>query len=135
MRVVRPDAAAMKQGKGKILIVDDAGEVVVLCVNMLQSLGYTVRGASRGDQALELIRQEPFDLVIVDYKMPEMNGFEVFEQARTLRSDMKFMLLTGHGTSDVVEDATDLGFAAILLKPFTREQLRGAVEQAFGGRA
>lgn len=135
MRVVRPDAAAMKQGKGTILIVDDAGEVVILCVNMLQSLGYTVRGASRGDQALELIRQEPFDLVIVDYKMPEMNGFEVFEQARALRPDMKFMLLTGHGTSDVVEDATDLGFAAILLKPFTREQLRGAVEQSFGGRA
>ncbi|MBI4246414.1 MAG: response regulator [Candidatus Rokubacteria bacterium] len=125
----------MKQGKGKILIVDDAGEVVVLCVNMLQSLGYTVRGASRGDQALELIRQEPFDLVIVDYKMPEMNGFEVFEQARALRPDMKFMLLTGHGTSDVVEDATDMGFDAILLKPFTREQLRGAVEQSFGGRA
>lgn len=120
--------------KPKILVVDDAGEVVVLCVNMLQSLGYAVKGANRGETALDLVRKEAFDLLIVDYKMPEMNGFEVFEQARTIRPDMAFMLLTGHGSSDVVEDATEMGFNAILLKPFTRERLRTAVEQALQGR-
>ncbi|OLC12470.1 MAG: hypothetical protein AUH29_16230 [Candidatus Rokubacteria bacterium 13_1_40CM_69_27] len=121
-------------GKQKVLVVDDAGEVVVLCVNMLQSLGYAVKGANRGDGAVDLVRKEPFDLVIVDYKMPEMNGFQVFEQARAIRPDMAFMLLTGHGSSDVVEDATEMGFNAILLKPFTREQLRTAVGQALQGR-
>jgi len=115
-------------GKQKVLVVDDAGEVVVLCVNMLQSL------ANRGDGAVDLVRKEPFDLVIVDYKMPEMNGFQLFEQARAIRPDMAFMLLTGHGSSDVVEDATEMGFNAILLKPFTREQLRTAVGQALQGR-
>lgn len=126
----------MTKGKGtpKILIVDDAGEVVVLCVNMLQSFGYSVRGANRGDAALDVLRQEPFDLMIIDYKMPEMNGFEVFEQARAIRPDMAFMLLTGHGSSDVVEEATELGFQGILLKPFTREQLRTAVEETIGDR-
>lgn len=124
----------MSAGKGrKVLVVDDAGEVVVLCVNMLQSLGYSVRGANRGEAALDLVRKEPFDLMIVDYKMPEMNGFEVFERARSIRPEMAFMLLTGHGTTDVVEDATDMGFTAILLKPFTREQLSRAVAQALGG--
>jgi DNA-binding NtrC family response regulator len=123
-----------KNGK-KVLVVDDAGEVVVLCVNMLQSLGYAVKGANRAEAALEFLRKEPFDLMIVDYKMPEMNGFEVFEQARTIRPDMVFMLLTGHGTTDIVEDATEMGFTAILLKPFTREQLGRAVEQALGGPA
>jgi CheY-like chemotaxis protein len=121
---------SLGKGKPKILIVDDAGEVVVLCVNMLQSLGYAVKGANRGQAALDLVRSEPFDLMIIDYRMPEMNGFEVFEQARATRPDMAFMLLTGHGSSDVVEDATELGFNAILLKPFTREQLRTAVQQA-----
>ena len=124
----------MTQGKGKVLIVDDAGEVVVLCVNMLQTLGYTVKGAHRGTIALDLLRKEPFDLLITDYKMTDMNGFEVFEQARDLDPNMAFMLLTGHGTTDVVEDATAMGFDAILLKPFTREQLRSAVEQALAGR-
>ena len=124
----------MTQGKGKVLIVDDAGEVVVLCVNMLQTLGYTVKGAHRGATALDLLRNEPFDLLITDYKMPDMNGFEVFEQARDLSPDLAFMLLTGHGTTDVVDDAAAMGFDAILLKPFTREQLRNAVEQALAGR-
>lgn len=124
----------MSPGKArKVLVVDDAGEVVVLCVNMLQSLGYAVKGATRGEAALELVRQEPFDLMIVDYKMPEMNGFEVFEHAREIRPDMAFVLLTGHGTTDVVEDATEMGFTAILLKPFTRQQLSRAMEQALGG--
>jgi DNA-binding NtrC family response regulator len=127
----------MTQGneKGKVLIVDDAGEVVVLCVNMLQTLGYVVKGVHRGETALDLLRKESFDLMIVDYKMPDMNGFEVFEQASQLHPDMAFMLLTGHGTSDVMDDATAMGFHAILLKPFTREQLRKAVEQALAERA
>jgi YesN/AraC family two-component response regulator len=94
-----------------------------------------VKGANRGDAALTLLREEPFDLMIVDYKMPEMNGFEVFEQARPIRPDMTFMLLTGHGSSDVIEDATEMGFDAILLKPFTREQLRESVEQILGARS
>jgi DNA-binding NtrC family response regulator len=119
----------------RVLVVDDAGEVVVLCVNMLQSLGYAVKGANRGEAALELVRNEPFDLMIVDYKMPEMNGFEIFEEARAIRPQMAFMLLTGHGTTDIVEDATDMGFSAILLKPFTRDQLSRAVAQALEGQA
>src|SRR5262249_18284835 len=89
----------------------------------------------RGEVAIDLLRKESFDLLIVDYKMPHMNGFEVFEQARELRPDMAFMLLTGHGTSDVMDDASAMGFHSIRLKPFTREQLRKAVERAMAGRS
>jgi CheY-like chemotaxis protein len=120
--------------RGRVLVVDDAGEVVVLCVNMLQTLGYVVRGTSRAETALEMLTAEPFDVMIIDYKMPRMNGFELYEQARQLRPDTAFMLLTGHGTADVIEDAAGRGFHGILLKPFTREQLRTAVEQALAER-
>lgn len=123
-----------ESGRARILIVDDADEVVALCVGILKTLGYAVKGASRGQAALDLIRAEAFDLVIVDYKMPEMSGFEVFEAARALRPDMAFMLLTGHTSSDVIEDATDRGFEGTLTKPFTREQLRLAVERTLQGR-
>jgi two-component system, response regulator, stage 0 sporulation protein F len=121
--------------KTKILIVDDAGPVVVLCVNVLQALGYAVKGANRGEAAVELLRKETFDLMVLDYKMPGMTGFEVFQQARTLRPGMAVVLVTGHGTPEIINEATRLGFSAILLKPFTSDELRGTVEKVLADRA
>ena len=125
----------MSAAKRKILIVDDAGPVVVLCVNVLQALGYAVKGANRGETALELIRKEPFDLMVLDYKMPGMTGFEVFQQARTLHPDMAVVLVTGHGTPEIINEANRMGFSAILLKPFTSDELRGTVEKVLADRA
>ena len=119
----------MSAAKRKILIVDDAGPVVVLCVNVLQALGYAVKGANRGEAALELLRKEAFDLMVLDYKMPGMTGFEVFQQARTLHPDMAVVLVTGHGTPEIINEANRMGFSAILLKPFTSDELRGTVEK------
>ncbi len=124
----------LKQGKTRVLVVDDAGPVVILCVNILQSLGYVVKGANRGETALEHLRGEPFDLMIVDYRMPGMDGFQVFEQARTIRPEMAIMLITAHGTPDVTNRAMEMGFGAILLKPFTSDELRAAVETALSGK-
>lgn len=120
------------QPKPKILVVDDAGPVVILCVNVLQALGYSIRAANRGDIALELLRKDAFDLLVVDYKMPGMNGFQVLEEARRLRPNIACMLMTAHGTPDIINEATRLGFNYILLKPFTPSELRGAVDKVLG---
>ena len=125
----------MTAAKKKILIVDDAGPVVVLCVNVLQALGYAVKGANRGEVAMDILRKEPFDLMVLDYKMPGMSGFEVFEQARVLHPSMSVVLVTGHGTPDIIADANRLGFNAILLKPFTSDELRGTVEKVLASQA
>lgn len=125
----------MGERKRTVLVLDDAGEMIVLCVNILQALGYAVKGANRPEVALDLLGKESFDLMIVDYRMPQMNGFQVFERARLLRPEMAFMLLTGHGSADVMHDAAERGFHAICLKPFTRDRLRSAVEQALRQRA
>ncbi len=125
----------MNAAKRKILIVDDAGPVVVLCVNVLQALGYAVKGANRGEAALELMRREPFDLMVLDYKMPGMTGFEVFQQARTLHPDMAVVLVTGHGTPEIINEANRMGFSAILLKPFTSDELRSTVEKVLADHA
>jgi DNA-binding NtrC family response regulator len=120
--------------KKKILIVDDAGPVVVLCVNVLQALGYAVKGANRGETAVELLRKERFDLVVLDYKMPGMSGFDVFEEARALHPSMAVVLVTGHGTPEIIDEANRKGFNAILLKPFTSDELRGTVEKVLADR-
>jgi DNA-binding NtrC family response regulator len=118
--------------KRRILIVDDAGAVVVLCVNVLQALGYAVKGANSGEVAVEILGKERFDMMVLDYKMPGLTGFEVFAQARALHPDLAVVLVTGHGTPQIVEEAHRLGFAAILLKPFTADELRGTVETVLG---
>ena len=125
----------MTPTKTKILIVDDAGPVVVLCVNVLQALGYAVKGANRGEAAVELMKREAFDLMVLDYKMPGMTGFEVFQQARALHPGMAVVLVTGHGTPEIVNEANRMGFNAILLKPFTSDELRGTVEKVLAERA
>ena len=121
---------SVKNDRQKILIVDDAGPVVVLCVNVLQSLGYAVKGANRGERALELVAHEEFDLMVVDYRMPGMDGFQVVRQARAVRPDMAFILVTAHGTPEVLDEATRMGFSSILAKPFMPDELREAVERA-----
>ncbi|PYM29890.1 MAG: hypothetical protein DMD80_06835 [Candidatus Rokuibacteriota bacterium] len=124
----------MNQAKTRILIVDDAGPVVVLCVNVLQALGYAVKGANRGETAVELLRKERFDLMVLDYKMPGMTGFDVYQQAKALYPDIAVVLVTGHGSPEVVNEANRMGFDSILLKPFTSEELRGTVEKVLTDR-
>ena len=114
----------------KILVGDDTDLIVSLCAETLQAVGYTVRGAGSGEGVLDLLCTESFDLVLLDYRLPDMDGFEVFTRARALRPDLAFVLITAYGTTDVIDDATELGFTTVLLKPFTRDQLRGAVENA-----
>ena len=125
----------MTAPKRRILIVDDAGPVVVLCVNVLQALGYAVKGANSGEMAVEILRKERFDMMVLDYKMPGLTGFDVFAQARALHPGLAVVLVTGHGTTDVVDEANRLGFAAILLKPFTSDELRSTVDKVLGGLA
>ena len=124
----------MSVAKRRILIVDDAGPVVVLCVNVLQALGYAVKGANSGDVAIDILRKERFDMIVLDYKMPGLSGFEVFAQARALHPDVAVVLVTGHGTAQIVEEANRLGFASILLKPFTSDELRSTVDKVLGPR-
>jgi two-component system, response regulator, stage 0 sporulation protein F len=124
-----------ESNRSKILVVDDAGPVVILCVNVLQALGYAIKAANRGEAAIDLVRKEPFDLLVVDYKMPGMNGFEVLGQVRGIRPRMACMLMTAHGTPDIINEATQLGFNYILLKPFTPSELRGAVDKVLASKA
>ena len=103
----------MNQPRLRILIVDDAGPVVVLCVNVLQALGYAVKGANRGETAVELLRKERFDLMVLDYKMPGMTGFDVYHQAKTLHPELAVVLVTGHGSPEVVTEANRLGIPVV----------------------
>jgi YesN/AraC family two-component response regulator len=94
-----------------------------------------VKGANNGEVALEHLGRESFDLLVVDYKMPGLSGFQVVERARERYPDIASVLVTGHGTPEVMKEAAKHSFDAILLKPFTSNELRTTVEQVLRGRA
>ena len=72
--------------------------------------------------------------MVLDYKMPGMTGFDVYQQAKALYPDIAVVLVTGHGSPEVVTEANRMGFDSILLKPFTSEELRGTVEKVLTDR-
>jgi DNA-binding NarL/FixJ family response regulator len=107
---------------------------VILCVNVLRALA-TRSGPRIVARRPSTSAARSFDLLVVDYKMPGMNGFEVLAQARRIRPGMACMLMTAHGTPDIINEATRLGFDYILLKPFTPSELRGAVDKVLASKA
>jgi CheY-like chemotaxis protein len=118
-----------------IIVVDDEPAIVKLCVQVLQSKGHTVHGFTRGEEALARLEQEPADLVVVDYKMPELNGLEFVRRAWSLRPGLRMLMITAHGTREVMQQANEAGVQTIVLKPFTPSELADGVAAAIQGPA
>lgn len=115
-----------------ILVVDDEPPIMQLCVKVLEQSGHAVDGFTRGEEALTKLAAQPADLLVVDYKMPGLNGFEVIQRARSLRPELRVVMITGHGTREVIGEAMQAGVNGIILKPFTPNELTKAVASALG---
>ena len=115
-----------------IVVVDDEPAIVRMCVQVLQSKGHTVHGFTRTDEALGHLGAQPADLVVVDYKMPELNGLDFIQRAWALRPGVRVVLITAHGTRELLTKANDAGVQTIVLKPFTPSELAEGVARATG---
>jgi DNA-binding response OmpR family regulator len=117
-----------------LLVVDDEYAARRTLVNLLQHSGYQVSEASNGKGALELITRHRYDLVILDLKMPDMDGTEVLAQARPLARDMVFIILTAFGTMDSAVTALRHGAFDYLLKPSSLQDIIRSVEAGLAER-
>ncbi len=118
----------------RVLVVDDDPDVVELCRRILTSEGYLVKGATSGQEALEMARREPFDLLLVDIRMPDMDGMEVYRSIRVIAPEVAGVIITAYGSLDVAIEAIELGFSGFVAKPFSSEALALAVGQALERR-
>lgn len=120
-----------------IVVVDDEPAIVRMCVQVLQSKGHTVHGFTRADEALDHLTAQAADLVVVDYKMPELSGLEFIQRAWTLRPGVRVVMITAHGTREVITKANESGVQTVVLKPFTPSELAEGVARAVrdGGAA
>jgi two-component system, NtrC family, response regulator HydG len=108
----------------KILIVDDDVFIIGAMEKILQSCNYEVSSCDRGEQALERLRQKFFDILITDFRMPEMDGLELIRRARIIRPGIQAILVTGcpiEGSKCKVHEEKLSGF---LLKPINWNELK-----------
>ena len=114
----------------KILVVDDEEMIRDLCNHILTAEGYQVTMAPNGAAAFEELSRNGMDMLVTDIKMPGMDGLELFERVKQLNQDIVTIFITGHGTLDTAIESLMRGVDGFVLKPFTQEELLGAVERA-----
>lgn len=113
--------------KQKILIVDDQNGIRVLLVEVFSVEGYQTFQASNGKTALEIVRRENPDLVLLDMKIPGMDGLDILKHIKAINPGVKVIMMTAYGELDMIKEATDLGALMHFTKPFDIDELRIAV--------
>ncbi|PYP89002.1 MAG: histidine kinase [Blastocatellia bacterium AA13] len=113
-----------------LLLAEDNPTVRKIYGDTLSAEGYTVIQAEDGDQALDALEHEPVDVLVTDLYMPGHTGLELVERGRKLHPELRTVLMTGHGSPDAVIEAFRYQACAFLSKPFSLEDLRGAVTTA-----
>jgi CheY-like chemotaxis protein/predicted regulator of Ras-like GTPase activity (Roadblock/LC7/MglB family) len=118
--------------KTQMLIVDDDRTVATILAESLQKVDsdYVIETAGSGDEALERVQQEKYQLVITDYKMPGMSGLDLVRGINAVSPETQVVLMTAYGTSELRETVGHLELSGYLDKPFTMEQIRDIVEKA-----
>ena len=117
----------------KVLIIDDRREIIVfLANNILKPKGYDIITAMDGEKGLHKALEEKPDLIIMDLRMPKMNGLEVLAALREEQCHIPVILTTFHGSESVVVEAFRLGIKDYIIKPYTVEEMEGAIQRVLG---
>ncbi|MEW6335882.1 MAG: response regulator [Acidobacteriota bacterium] len=114
----------------RVLVVDDERDFAEALVTRLTRRGYSAAAAFSGPSALVSLGHDPVDVVVLDLKMPGMDGLEVLRQIRHLDPDIRVLVLTGHATVSAGIDGMRLGAADFLQKPVGIELLCTAIDAA-----
>ena len=113
----------------RILVVEDEVEVSRALAEMLEHLGYSPVVCQSAEEAFNLFQTQPFDLLLVDYRMPGMTGLDLVLMLREESFKVPVIIVTGHPATQDRITSKDLGVFAILKKPVTAPQLASAIEE------
>jgi DNA-binding NtrC family response regulator len=116
----------------RVLFVDDEEELVPTVVERLEIRGIEARGALSGDEALRLIEEGDFDVVVLDVRMPGLGGLEVIRRIREAHPGLAVVFVTGHGSERNAEEGMKMGAFDYLPKPIDIDLLVETVRRAAG---
>jgi len=115
----------------KVLVIDDEAIVRISSKRTLAPEGYEVKLAESGKEGIEILGNETFDLILLDLKMPDMDGIEVLKVIMERWPGTKVIIVTGYSTVETAVQALRLGAYNHIEKPFTPDSLLTAVREAF----
>ncbi|MGD0885840.1 MAG: sigma-54 dependent transcriptional regulator [Thermodesulfovibrionales bacterium] len=115
--------------KPKILVVDDERDICKVLEFLLKHEGYSVAIAYSGEEAVENLRKEHFDVVLTDLKMGKVDGFGVLEKTKELSSDTQVLIMTAFASIESAVDAIKKGAADYIVKPFLNEEIKLTVKR------
>ena len=113
----------------KILIVDDESNIRLGLNKCLAKEGYYIEEDSNGEEALQLIYNKKYDLILMDVQMPELNGFDVLKRIRKFGNSTRVIMMTAFGTVEMAVDSMKIGAVDFLSKPFTISKVRDVVKE------
>ena len=118
------------QGTAKLLIVDDERIALRNLEHIMKKEGYEVAGTQSGPNALKLIEEQHFDVVLTDLRMEKVDGMQILKKTRELYPDTEVIMITGYATLDSAVDAMKHGAFYYIAKPFKLEEVRKVVQEA-----
>lgn len=120
--------------KKDILVIDDEEIVRKSCIRTLVPEGFKVDVARDGLEGLRMLKAKSYDLILIDLKMPNMDGMEVLENMQTMSPGSKVIIITGYSAVETAVKAIKMGAFNYLEKPFTPDSLLEAVKEALSSR-
>ncbi|MFA5065975.1 MAG: response regulator [Dehalococcoidia bacterium] len=123
----------MRLGKRKILLVEDETLLREALKEWLEDDGYNVEVAQSGEEALEKIKREEYSFVVLDLRLPGIDGLQAFEEAKDIKPETKGLIITAYPSEETQQRARDIGLIDYLPKPFQIDDLEkiisGALEE------
>ncbi|HEX9006889.1 MAG TPA: response regulator, partial [Bacteroidota bacterium] len=116
--------------KDRILIVDDEADIALILKLQLEDSGYATVRARDGVEALEKLSWDTFDLVLLDIKMPRLDGMQVLEKIRGGHRSEAVVMMTAHGNEEIAVEAIKKGAIDYIAKPFSTEDIVKKVAHA-----
>jgi two-component system, NtrC family, response regulator HydG len=113
----------------RILVIDDDRDHAESIVDILSMRGYLVEAAFSGEAGVKVFRDEDFDIVFMDVKLPGMNGVETFFEFKKIRPGAKVMMMTGYSLEQLIAQAIENGALGVLRKPFAIAELLQVLDE------
>ncbi|NLU39462.1 MAG: PAS domain S-box protein [Bacteroidales bacterium] len=129
---IQPDEQRLVKGSAKILLIDDEEIVRIITAELLSELGYDVYSFASGKNALTFYKDNhsTINLVLLDKHMPDMDGFEVYKEMKTINNEVKVVLLTGLEIDDEIKGLFSQNLCGCIQKPVSIEKLSSSIAEA-----